>query len=410
MGFKKIHIILCIILSFPIFGKGWGFAIYAQNYVPIPDTNFAAALQSIVPAAMSGNQIDTSNMLVTTTTYSIYVPSSSIANLFGIQYFKSLKYLDCSNNQITSLPILAVSLQILNCPTNQLTSLPPLPNSLTNLNCSDNQLSSLPIIPTQLQVLYCDNNLLTGLPVLSNTLTKLRCGTNQLTNLPVLPNSLTYLFCPSNQLTSLPALPTLLTYLNCFFNLITDLPTLPDSLHTLFCSNNQLISLPALPNFITTLYCNNNNIQCFPHFPNSLNSTSTSLVISNNPFTCLPNYIYCTNPTILTYPLCNLDNSNGCPVSKDAPTEIIVPNIFTPNGDNINDEFCIKGSNLTNFSCSILNRWGLLVYQWSDINIGWNGKNNNGTGCDDGVYYYQVSYTDNTKKVNNKSGFLQLLR
>ena len=47
----------------------------------------------------------------------------------------------------------------------------------------------------------------------------------------------------------------------------------------------------------------------------------------------------------------------------------------------------------------------VLVYQWSDINSGWNGKDKS-----EGTYYYVISYTDIAGKSQNKNGFLQLQR
>jgi len=113
--------------------------------------------------------------------------------------------------------------------------------------------------------------------------------------------------------------------------------------------------------------------------------------------------------TTRAYPLCNLDNTSGCPASTDIPTAIIIPNIFTPNGDSINDTFFVKGANLTNFNCKIYDRWGALLFQWTDINTGWNGKDKNGAATD-GTYFYVITYADNTGKTNTKNGFFQLLR
>lgn len=53
--------------------------------------------------------------------------------------------LDCSFNQLTSLPVLPQLIELI-CSNNQLTSLPVLP-LLTVLNCHHNQLTSLPILP-----------------------------------------------------------------------------------------------------------------------------------------------------------------------------------------------------------------------------------------------------------------------
>jgi len=53
----------------------------------------------------------------------------------------NLKYLYCSNNQLTILPTLPNSLVILNCSYNQLSELPELHNNLIKLNCYNNQLN-----------------------------------------------------------------------------------------------------------------------------------------------------------------------------------------------------------------------------------------------------------------------------
>jgi Leucine-rich repeat (LRR) protein len=127
----------------------------------------------------------------------------------------NLHILDCSDNQLTSLPNgLPTTLQKLNCSDNQLTLLPEsLPTSLQILNCSDNQLISLPKnLPPSLQMLDCSYNQLILLPEsLPNSLQILYCGNNQLTLLPEsFPSSLQILYCYNNQLTSLP-----MSILNC---------------------------------------------------------------------------------------------------------------------------------------------------------------------------------------------------
>jgi gliding motility-associated-like protein len=346
--------------------------VRSQTYVTIPDTNFVAYLHTWLPSAMNGNQLDTSSTAVTTFT-TMGISNLNIKDLTGLQYFHSLKTFGCTGNPLTWLP--------------------PIPDSIINFSCSQGQLTSLPSLPKNLIYLKCDRN--------------------NLTNLPQLPSTLKQILCQQNSLTALPNLPSTLTDLQADDNyVLASLPDLPKSLRSLSCSNNQLTSLPTLPDSLQFLDCHLNKITCFPIFPNTL----THIFIFKNSFTCLPNYIAAmngatlSNPPLPTYPLCNVDNPGSCPVSKDAPTEIIIPNMFTPNDDGINDLFFIRGSNLTNFSCSIFNRWGLIIYEYSDINGGWNGKNNNSEKCDDGVYYYQITYTDNTQKPNNKNGFLQLMR
>ena len=82
--------------------------------------------------------------------------------------YDRIVYIDCCNNDLTSLPSnLPESLQLLNCYNNDLTSLPSnLPESLQKLYCRNNNLTSLPpSLPESLQTLYCSDNILTSLPI-----------------------------------------------------------------------------------------------------------------------------------------------------------------------------------------------------------------------------------------------------
>ena len=90
------------------------------------------------------------------------------------------------------------------------------------IDCSDNQLTSLPELPNSLQVLFC--------------------SMNQLTSLPELPNSLQYLYCHNNQLTELPNLPNSLQYLDCENNKLTSLPNVPNSINYLYLKNNNFLT------------------------------------------------------------------------------------------------------------------------------------------------------------------------
>ena len=75
-------------------------------------------------------------------------------------YAKSLTYLDCNSNQITSLDVSEnTALTYLGCSYNQLTSLDVSANTaLTDLNCKSNQLTSLDVSEnTALTTLICDD-------------------------------------------------------------------------------------------------------------------------------------------------------------------------------------------------------------------------------------------------------------
>lgn len=68
---------------------------------------------------------------------------------------------------------------------------------------------------------------------------------------------------------------------------------------------------------------------------------------------------------------------------------LLVPNVFTPNGDGTNDEFRVAYRSLKEFHCWVYNRWGMLVYQWSDPAKGWDGTIN-GQPAAEGAYYYVI--------------------
>jgi len=298
--------------------------ITKAQFVEIPDSNFRNALMATNAFCFNAsNQMDTTCSLIGLFV-ELDVSSKMIGSLEGIQYLKNLKELNCSYNQLTSLPSLPSSLTNLNCIWNQLSSLPSLPSSINGLVCFNNQLRSLPSLPSSLNYLNCENNQITSLPSLPSSLVVLECGLNQLTCLPILPSSLQRLYCFGNQLTSLPSLPSSLgailiqnnqlsslpslpsslRLLHCYGNKLSSLPSLPSSLGELNCSENQLSSLPSLPSSLRVLYCSNNQLSSLPSLPSSLQrlycfgnqltnlpslpSFLFGLNCANNPLNCLP--------------------------------------------------------------------------------------------------------------------------
>ncbi len=95
----------------------------------------------------------------------------------------------------------------------------------------------------------------------------------------------------------------------------------------------------------------------------------------------------------------------------DAKPVLEIPNVFTPNGDGQNDDFLIHGEAIVEFKCTIFNRWGKKMYEWDDVNKGWNGKID-GTGADasPGVYYYNITGKDKKENTYDEKGFFYLLR
>lgn len=91
-----------------------------------------------------------------------------------------------------------------------------------------------------------------------------------------------------------------------------------------------------------------------------------------------------------------------------------IPNVFTPNGDGLNDEFRVAYRSIVDYHIYIVNRWGRKVYESNDPAIGWNGKIN-GKDAPQGTYYYVIRATGASENGGSgrkfeKSGDINLLR
>jgi gliding motility-associated-like protein len=112
-------------------------------------------------------------------------------------------------------------------------------------------------------------------------------------------------------------------------------------------------------------------------------------------------------------------------------TLLEIPNVFTPNGDGINDVFIVKSKSLRSMNIRIYNRWGGQVHSWKYSNIQssdytiehsvWDGRVGNRMATP-GVYYYVIQYEGRSiekdeeerrfgKTVKGtKTGFIHLFR
>ncbi|MFV0506866.1 MAG: gliding motility-associated C-terminal domain-containing protein [Bacteroidales bacterium] len=95
------------------------------------------------------------------------------------------------------------------------------------------------------------------------------------------------------------------------------------------------------------------------------------------------------------------------------------PNVFTPNGDGMNDVFVVKTLSLKSMSIIIKNRWQSTVHKWSSDNIFgsedvyynsvWDGKIN-GSYASPGVYFYVIQAEGRDGRKHKESGFIHLFR
>lgn len=91
-------------------------------------------------------------------------------------------------------------------------------------------------------------------------------------------------------------------------------------------------------------------------------------------------------------------------------SELFVPNVFTPNLDGQNDAFVVRSKGIKSFSMTIFNRGGQVVFESNQIDQGWNGNEETGDICPEGLYFYQITAVGTDDKIYAPKGFVKLIR
>ncbi len=89
---------------------------------------------------------------------------------------------------------------------------------------------------------------------------------------------------------------------------------------------------------------------------------------------------------------------------------IEVPNVFTPNGDGINDYFEVKAENLRTFSITIYSQSGEIVYHSEDSGFKWDGTDMLGNLLPDGTYFYMITATGTDGKMYTPKAYIYIRR
>jgi len=87
-----------------------------------------------------------------------------------------------------------------------------------------------------------------------------------------------------------------------------------------------------------------------------------------------------------------------------------IPNIFTPNDDEVNDFFKVRTNGYETLKCTIFDRYGSVVYQFFGLNGWWDGRSHAGIECTDGVYFVILELGVEGGETEYFQGDLQLLR
>jgi gliding motility-associated-like protein len=110
--------------------------------------------------------------------------------------------------------------------------------------------------------------------------------------------------------------------------------------------------------------------------------------------------------------LLTVDNNFGCSDTLGftvlALEELVIPNIFTPNGDGSNDEFYFKidPNSVKTFKATIFDRWGKKVTEFASVKDKWDGGN-----FPAGTYYYIIEASDlNNQPFKHTHGFFKMMK
>lgn len=110
------------------------------------------------------------------------------------------------------------------------------------------------------------------------------------------------------------------------------------------------------------------------------------------------------------------DSPSGCKdtasvtVFVDDEIRIVIPNVFTPNGDGTNDGFVIEIKGGKDAEGTIFNRWGQVLHKWDALNVTWDGKVPNGEAVSDGIYFYIIKVTGYNGKILDVPGNVTIVR
>ena len=97
-------------------------------------------------------------------------------------------------------------------------------------------------------------------------------------------------------------------------------------------------------------------------------------------------------------------------ISNPFEEVIVLPNIFTPNGDRVNDVFMIEMTEKLEFQIIVLNAKNQTVFKSNDANFEWDGTMLNGEPAPAGNYLYYFSAKDLNGKDVTKSSMLKIQR
>lgn len=149
------------------------------------------------------------------------------------------------------------------------------------------------------------------------------------------------------------------------------------------------------------------------------------LRVADTSYTCIwqgseiGNTYFANSPGTYTV---EVTNTSGCvaeysiEMSDFCPGALWVPNSFTPDGDNVNDTWVIKGDNVGVFNLLLYNKWGERIFEADNMDTSWNGqRRGTGESVPPEAYFYRITYQlidedGELLKEKNLFGFVTVIR
>ncbi len=197
---------------------------------------------------------------------------------------------DCDLTSIPDLPDSILRLYLTDNNIGNLTAFPPEIMLAEIGNCG---MTALPEIPATMQILDCSNQEITELPLLSDMVT-LEINDTSIDSL-FLPQSLRSLLARNGILSYINWFPSDLNQIDVINNNLDEIPLIPEEVTVLSISDNNISCLQNLPEVLFLFYFEDNPLTCFPSLPNVSVSSSDGFEdmplciegdLVNNPNSC----------------------------------------------------------------------------------------------------------------------------
>lgn len=195
---------------------------------------------------------------------------------------------------------------------------------------------------------------------------------------------------------------------------------------TLIASNNGCIDTITIPNLVNVIETPTADFNYSVSGDIGISTTVNFMDLSHNQSACVWNLGNGSSSTLPNpssiYPegeyevTLVVSNRNMCfdTLTKRLKFEEInhfIPNSFTPNNDGVNDVFKPVISGSETYQLMIFNRWGEIIFETNDPNVGWDGKTRANTQSQIEVYTWEIKYTTSENpKIERLFGHINLIR